>query len=178
MGANAHLGLLSCARRPGPLQAALPGGPCIDKSVKRSDALLALSRQHHHGLFVAMRLKRATVDTAGQAREAFLDFWASEGRGHFRAEEEVLLPAFSAHAPPDHEAVVRVLVEHVDLRRRSSYLARDGDPMPEELRELGQRLEGHIRYEERVLFPLIEEALPEDELERLVAALEEAETRG
>jgi hemerythrin-like domain-containing protein len=146
--------------------------------VKRSDALKALSRQHHQGLVVAMRLKRATMDTAPEAREAFLDFWASEGQGHFRAEEEVLLPAYAGHAPPDHEAVVRVLVEHVDLRRRSAQLAQEGDPTPEELRALGERLEGHIRHEERVLFPLIEDALPEDELERLVAALEEAEARG
>ena len=144
--------------------------------MKRSDALKALSRQHHQALFVAMRLKRATPHTARHARDAFLDFWSSEGRSHFRAEEEALLPAFAAHAPPDHEAVVRVLVEHVDLRRRRSELAQDGDPTPEELRELGARLEGHIRHEERVLFPLIEEALSEDELERLVAALEEAET--
>jgi iron-sulfur cluster repair protein YtfE (RIC family) len=146
--------------------------------VKRSDALKALSRQHHQGLVVAMRLKRATTDTAREAREAFLDFWASEGRDHFRAEEEVLLPAFAGHAPPDHEAVVRVLVEHVDLRRRSAQLAADSDPAQEELRELGERLEGHIRHEERVLFPLIEEALPEGELEQLVVSLEEAEARG
>jgi hemerythrin-like domain-containing protein len=146
--------------------------------VKRSDALKALSRQHHQGLVVAMRLKRATADTAREAREAFLDFWASEGQGHFRAEEDVLLPAFARHAPPDHEAVVRVLVEHVDLRRRSAQLAEDGDPTPEELHEFGERFEGHIRHEERVLFPLIEETLPEDELERLVAVLEEAEARG
>jgi iron-sulfur cluster repair protein YtfE (RIC family) len=146
--------------------------------VKRSDALKALSRQHHQGLVVAMRLKRATPETAPQARDAFLDFWASECRAHFRAEEEVLLPTFAAHASPGHEAVVRVLVEHVDLRRRSYQLARDGHPTPEELSELGERLERHIRHEERVVFPLIEEALPGNELERLVAALEEAEANG
>lgn len=148
---------------------------CIDRCVKRSDALRTLSRQHHQGLSVALRLKRATPSTTRRAREAFLDFWEGEGRSHFRAEEEVLLPAFAAHAPADHEAVVRVLVEHVDIRRRSSKLARDGDPAAEELHELGERLAGHIRYEERVLFPLIEEALPGDELERLAAAVEEAE---
>jgi hypothetical protein len=88
-----------------------------------------------------MRLKRATPETAPQARDAFLDFWASECRAHFRAEEEeVSLPTFAAHASPDHEAVVRVLVEHVDLRRRRSQLARDGHPTPEELSELGERL--------------------------------------
>jgi|SRR5215211_5628755 len=146
--------------------------------MKRSEALQPLSRQHHQGLSIALKLRRATPDTARPARDTFLDFWASEGQSHFRAEEELLLPAFAAHAPADHEAIVRVLVEHVDLRRRSSELARSDDHALEELRELGERLERHIRHEERVLFPLIEDSLPEDELERLAAAVEEAEARG
>lgn len=33
----------------------------------------------------------------------------------------------------------------------------------------------HVRHEERVLFPMIEEALPEDELARLAQRIEEAE---
>ena len=49
------------------------------------------------------------------------------------------------------------------------------DPDPAALRELGERLESHIRFEERVLFPMIEEALPVDELERLGAAFARAE---
>ena len=88
------------------------------------------------------------------------------------------MPAFAAYAGADHEAVVRVLVEHVDLRRRASELARGGDPVTEELHELGERLERHIRHEERVLFPLIEEALPGDELERPAAAMGEPEADG
>jgi iron-sulfur cluster repair protein YtfE (RIC family) len=38
------------------------------------------------------------------------------------------------------------------------------------LHQLGERLERHIRHEERVLFPLIEEALPDDELTRVMRA--------
>ena len=44
-------------------------------------------------------------------RDAFLGFWAAEGRQHFRDEEEILLPAFARHEPPTHEAVVRVLTD-------------------------------------------------------------------
>ena len=36
----------------------------------------------------------------------------------------------------------------------------------------------HIRFEERVLFPMIEEALPVDELERLGRAFVRAESGG
>jgi iron-sulfur cluster repair protein YtfE (RIC family) len=74
--------------------------------------------------------------------------------------------------------VVRVLVEHVEIRRQASEVASGGDPGCAELRELGELLEGHIRHEERVLFPLIEDALPRDELRRLAVALEAAEAGG
>jgi hemerythrin-like domain-containing protein len=144
--------------------------------VKRSDALAPLSRDHHQGLFVALQLKRAAPDTWQEARAAFLGFFEVEGGRHFRVEEEVLLPAFARHGEPDEPALVRVLVDHVDLRRRAQDLARNAQPSVEELHELGARLERHIRHEERVLFPMIENALPAEELDRLAAAVRQAET--
>jgi hemerythrin-like domain-containing protein len=132
--------------------------------------LTPLSHEHHHGLFAAMKLKRATEDTAGDARDAFTTYWEAEGRRHFAIEEELLLPAFARHVPADHEGIVRVLVEHVDLRRR----AQDLESLAG-LHELGERLQAHIRHEENVLFPLIESTLPHDELAALGAAIAAAE---
>jgi iron-sulfur cluster repair protein YtfE (RIC family) len=137
--------------------------------MKRSEALTALSHQHHQGLFVALQLKRATAETAAEACKAFLDFFRQEGASHFRAEEEVLLPAYARHSDFDQPAIVRVLTEHVDLRRRGQDLEASREPDPADLRELGERLESHIRLEERVLFPMIEQALPAEELEQLGA---------
>jgi hemerythrin-like domain-containing protein len=139
--------------------------------MKRSEALAALSRDHHKGLFAAMKLKRADDAGAPAARSAFLDFWESDGRHHFQLEEEVLLPAWARHGAADDPAVVQVLVEHVDLRRRGADLAAADAPPLEDLHELGERLERHIRHEERVLFPMIEAALSEDELVELATAL-------
>ncbi len=138
--------------------------------MKRSEELAPLSRDHHQGLVVALKLRRGAPD----ARAAFLDFWV-DGRRHFAIEEDVLLPALARHAPADHEAIVRVLVEHVDLRCRAQGLAEDADAAPEALRELGDRLQAHIRHEENVLFALIERTLPRDELVALGAAIERAE---
>jgi iron-sulfur cluster repair protein YtfE (RIC family) len=143
--------------------------------MKRSEALRALSHQHHQGLFAALQLKRARQDSAAEARSVFLGFFEREGARHFRAEEELLLPAFARHSEPDQPEIIRVLTEHIDLRRRALDLEASPDPDPAELRELGKRLESHIRFEERVLFPMIEEALPVDELERLGAAFARAE---
>jgi iron-sulfur cluster repair protein YtfE (RIC family) len=140
--------------------------------MKRSEALAHLSRDHHHGLVVAQRLRRATPDTAAAARDVFLEFWAAEGREHFQAEEELLLPAFARHEPPTHDAVVRVLTDHVELRRRAADLADDDSPSCADLHALGGRLNDHIRHEERVLFPLIEAALSTEELVSLAVAFD------
>ena len=81
-----------------------------------------------------------------------------EGARHFRAEEELLLPAYARHTEFDRPEIVRVLTKHVDLRRRGQDVEARMDPDPQALRELGQRLESHIRFEERELFPMIEQA--------------------
>jgi hemerythrin-like domain-containing protein len=147
--------------------------------VKRHDALEQLSRDHHQALFQAMRLKRASEEDADIVLADFLDFWFGVGHLHFRAEEEVLLPAYSAYGDASREEVVRVLVDHVEIRREAHALgATKGDPPPERLRALGERLDAHVRHEERVLFPLIEEALPDAELARVARGVDEVEQTG
>jgi 2,4-dienoyl-CoA reductase-like NADH-dependent reductase (Old Yellow Enzyme family) len=64
----------------------------------------------------------------------------------------------------------------LQLKRAGRKTAVNRDPAT--LREVGERLESHIRFEGRVLFPTIEEALPVDELERLGAAFARAEADG
>jgi hemerythrin-like domain-containing protein len=142
--------------------------------MRRNAALEGLSRDHHLALVVAQKLERATVDTAPMARRAFLSYWASEGRHHLRAEDEVLLPGCVRHIDPRDDSVVRVLVDHVDLRRRAADLEADADPPLHEIRALGELLRGHVRYEERVLFRLIEQVVPEPELAALATALADA----
>jgi hemerythrin-like domain-containing protein len=143
--------------------------------VKRSEELAPLSRDHHHGLLAALRLTRATTADAASAVSGFLAYWDDEGRQHFAIEEDLLLPGFARHVAADHEEIVRVLVEHVDLRRRAQDLAGQGEPALDDLHELGARMRTHIRHEEDVLFPLIERTLEPDELVALGAAIARAE---
>ena len=144
--------------------------------MKRSEALQSLSRDHHQGLHVALRLKRATVDSAADATEAFLAFWETEGREHFRMEEEILLPTYTRHRPVDEPAVVRVLTEHVELRRLAADVGARRTPSLSGLHDLGRRLEQHIRHEERVLFPAVEAALTDAELSDMAEAFQQAES--
>jgi hypothetical protein len=78
--------------------------------MKRTEFLRALSRGHHQGLYVALRLRRTTSASAAGARSAFLEFWRTEGRQHFRVEEDLLLPAYARHRPVDDTAAARVLI--------------------------------------------------------------------
>ena len=142
--------------------------------MKRTQALQPLSRQHHQGLFAAQRLTRASEQDRSEVQAHFLSFWESEGRRHFRVEEEVLLPAYARHAPADSPEVVRVLTEHVRIRCFAAELAEDRVPTAR-LHELGRLLAGHIRHEERTLFGLIEAALAPAQLSELAAAITEAE---
>jgi hemerythrin-like domain-containing protein len=140
--------------------------------MKRAEALRPLSREHLAALLVAKKLREAGEVEAVSA--AFLDFWRGDGKHHFRVEEEVLLPTWSAHAEVDRAGVTRMLEEHLAIRRQALRLETGGLPL-EELRELGTLLHDHVRFEERELFPAVEAALDEESLARLEAAIEVAE---
>jgi hemerythrin-like domain-containing protein len=133
--------------------------------MKRHPALAPLSRDHHHALVMARRLRRAGEDDAADVAQAFLEHWEAEERLHFRVEEEVLLPTYAAYGDPDHPAVVRTLLDHILIRRDAAELAAGARPAL--LHELGARLAEHVRLEENELFPLVERTVPEPALTAL-----------
>ena len=105
-----------------------------------------------------------------EAAAAFLGFFARETRPHFRDEEEQLFPLLVECDEQATELLARALLEHQQLH----WLAHEvevelaaGDVSATALRKLAEALEEHIRFEERVLFPLIERISPESELRRL-----------
>jgi hypothetical protein len=144
--------------------------------MKRSAALASLSRDHHHALMVAQRLRRCDSATAATARAAFLAYWTAHGRAHFHAEEDLLLPAYAAYGDAHHPLVLRALGDHREIRRRADRVAGDTAADPAALEALGRRLAEHVRLEERKLFPLIEQTMPADALTAVAVALEQAES--
>ena len=146
--------------------------------MKRHPSLRNLSSDHHQGLVQARRLINAagSEDDPSPSAEAeniarnFLAFWGEHTVPHFREEEEVLLPAFARYGNPSQEPVVRLLVEHVHIRRLVADLQRqvdEGPPSANTMRAIGELLRAHIRHEEDVVFPLIERTVPEDALQEL-----------
>jgi hypothetical protein len=141
---------------------------------KRAEALQPLSREHLGALLAAKELKDAADADAEAARGRFLEFWREDGRRHFRVEEEVLLPWWARYAEVDRPGVARMLDEHLAIRREALRLDA-GEVGLEELHALGVLLHDHVRFEERELFPAIEDALGPERLSILVPVIEEAE---
>jgi hemerythrin-like domain-containing protein/SAM-dependent methyltransferase len=142
--------------------------------MRRHPALRDLSSDHHGALVQAHRLKRAALaDTATRRKiiADFLHFWQSDGQHHFCEEEQALLPYFARWGDVEQEPVAQMLREHI-LIRRDAMLFQQGDESETTCRAAGERLEAHVRLEERVVFPLIEAALPEEALDALPAALQ------
>jgi iron-sulfur cluster repair protein YtfE (RIC family) len=133
---------------------------------------VGLSHDHHQVLVIAQQLRRATAESTSELAGVFQAAWESEEKQHFRLEEELLLPAYATHGDPAHPVVMRMLQDHMVIRREADRLARE--PSLELLHDLGNRLAEHVHLEERELFPLIETTIPESELralgERLRAA--------
>jgi hypothetical protein len=142
--------------------------------MKRDPALAPLSRDHHQALVVARALTRAAPD-AGAARARFLDYWDRHGRAHFRAEEELLLPAYARHVGAHHRSIARALCDHVAIRALAERVAGEPPGGLDPIVELGVELALHVRFEERELFPAIERTLPADALAALADALDRAE---
>jgi hemerythrin-like domain-containing protein len=141
--------------------------------MKRDASLRPLSREHHRALVTAQALQEAKAppDLAGM----FLTFWREDGRRHFRIEEEVLLPTWALHASVDRDGVTKMLEEHLKIRRSALEIETRG-LTADDARQLGRLLEAHVRFEERELFPLIEEALDGEALSQLAVAIEKAES--
>jgi hypothetical protein len=114
--------------------------------MKRHAALVPLSHDHHHALAQAKRLRE------GGDVSAFRRFYLGDMVRHFREEEELLFPLLVGADGEVPELLAEALVQHSRIHAAVRRL-------PEGARELGERVEEHVRLEERRLFPLVERLL-------------------
>ncbi len=145
--------------------------------MKRHPSLRKLSDDHHGGLVHARRLRRAAAEEGepqSEVARSFLRFWEEDTSPHFR-EEEVLLAVYARHGGDlGAEPIREMVADHARIRGLVMTLIeedRSGEVGTDTLRKIGERLEAHIRLEERRMFPLVESALPEEGLEEVGAYL-------
>jgi hemerythrin-like domain-containing protein len=147
--------------------------------MKRHPSLRQFSDDHHQGLVNARRLRRTASgegsNPAGTARD-FLDFWQRDTSHHFRKEEEVLLPVLARYGGDlDERPILQMLAQHALIRGLAMQLSDEFEQntvREDTLQHLGEQLEAHIRLEEREVFPLIEQTLPEHALQEVAYRLD------
>jgi iron-sulfur cluster repair protein YtfE (RIC family) len=142
--------------------------------VKRHPELRPLSEHHHHVLVLALEIRRAAESSAPDRyqrlrtlAESLLRFWDESGRIHFMEEEQVLLPKYARHFRLDEDPeIMRMLADHAAICAKMEDVKEclAGSLAPEPLTELGRMLHDHVRLEEDRIFPKIEKALNEIEL--------------
>jgi hypothetical protein len=140
--------------------------------VKRHPALHKLSHDHHHGLVMALRLKKGgpaspndnwPMDRSQQVG-SLLAFASNELFPHFEIEEMYLLGIAG------DELDERLLEDHREVRELLAQIEANSD-IETSLKRFGEKLEAHIRFEEREFFPQLQEILGEERLSALADKL-------
>lgn len=129
---------------------------------RRDESLIPLSREHHYGLLLSLKLRRGLARPNRSAQwvtrrvSDVRAFVSNDLLSHFRAEEEILFPAITASSEW-MQLVGELLADHQRLQRLVERMttASDGERC-QLLREFADGLEKHIRREENELFPLYE----------------------
>jgi hemerythrin HHE cation binding domain-containing protein len=99
-----------------------------------------------------------------------VEFFRNNERVHLRDEKEELFPLFLRHVQPQPAPLRQARIQHVQLEgfaRKLGIAVAAGIVDRGTLGAAAELLDAHIRLEERQLFPLIEELVPDDELRRL-----------
>lgn len=125
--------------------------------MQRSPQLQPLSREHHTALVLAELCKRsAGADAAAveAACQRVIRSYADELQPHFLIEERTLLPLLQG--TPQQPLAERTLLDHQQL---AGLRDRMQVPDADALRQFGQILMAHVRFEERELFPVLERYL-------------------
>jgi len=137
--------------------------------MKRNEHILPLSREHHFGLLFCWKLRQAEKKNIAIARVRpyvgyFMD---SHLESHFALEENLLFNM------PDDPLCAQAIAEHRQIGQQAKDIIEGKSDAIDVLADL---LDQHIRFEERVLFPHLEQLIPPFKLQEIGLSLHEHES--
>lgn len=120
------------------------------KPIKRAEYLKKLSREHHHGLLLAWKIKTGFSKNIVVNRiKQYTDwFYAAHLKPHFQEEEMQVFPILGN----DNILIQKAIQEHQQLAQ----LFNETDNVERALKQITIDLVNHIRFEERILFNQIQ----------------------
>lgn len=129
---------------------------------RRSEGLKTFSRDHHQGLLLSWKIRQGILKGVSFDRiKKYSDwFYKTYLTPHFDAEEKYVFPLLGMDDP--------MVKKMLSSRRRLDKLFLGDEKRPEVALSLGEeKLEQHIRFEERKLFKRLQEVISEEELAEL-----------
>src|SRR5690606_31501062 len=132
------------------------------KPIKRGKELVQLSRDHHGGLLLSWKIRTGFRKGIEEKRitDYILYFFEADLKEHFRQEEELVFCLIDK----DDAMRIRAEKEHEEIYQMIKGI-REKRPVEESrLQSFADFLEKHIRFEERELFPYIEENAAQEKL--------------
>ncbi|MDB5149861.1 MAG: hemerythrin protein [Mucilaginibacter sp.] len=129
--------------------------------IKRSEHIMALSRDHHAGLLFGWKIKEGLKRNVSFWRiDKYISyFWKAHLKSHFQEEEQLLFCLM------DNELTRKAQKEHNELADWFLLANNGGLRTADEYLLFAELLISHIRFEERELFPYLETELPSEMLE-------------
>ncbi|SFT07514.1 hypothetical protein SAMN04487906_2794 [Zhouia amylolytica] len=129
--------------------------------LKRHKALQPLSREHHQGLLLAWKIRNGFQKGVSPKRIKVYADWFYENHliPHFKIEENYIFPLLGS----EHEYIDRAIADHQELH----LLFEQEYDLDNVLHRIEQKLEEHIRFEERILFPEIQKTTDEEEMNKI-----------
>lgn len=130
--------------------------------IKRHISLQPLSRDHHDGLLLKWKINKGISKGVDVSRiQKYVDWFIKEHLiPHFRIEEDHLFTI-----DKESSSVKQALLQHKELVEIFNIENKNA----ETLIKLGDLLEEHIRFEERVLFNELQAKATESELKEIDA---------
>ncbi len=139
--------------------------------MQRHSSIIPLSRDHHTGLLCCWKLRQGIRKSIQTERLAayLLYFWNTHLIKHFREEEALLFNNI------DDPLCSQAVGQHEELKILASKIK--STAITEEIAQFADLLEHHIRFEERVVFPHLENSFTQEKLAGICKQLEDLHDR-
>ena len=134
------------------------------KPIKRNENIAKLSRDHHASLLFCFKIRQGIKkDVSTERMVRYVQYFEKQHFiPHFTEEENFLF------APLKDVKIQKAMDDHVHILRVAKEISFSGiENQQKELGELADLVDDHVRYEERVLFPYLEERLTDKQLEEI-----------
>ena len=122
--------------------------------IKRGKELVSLSRDHHDGLLLCWKINTGINNGVSTDRISayILYFFDNNLNKHFEYEECFVFTLL----PSEHPNRIEAELHHKLIREMIGNFKNNNQLFPLSMKYFAEILEMHIRYEERVLFNIIE----------------------